>query len=248
MIKRARRILNAKPWITGPLLMCILMAQAWAWWWPAGKTEDLPVIIPITVVQIRGHQPMMCLSLKSGVSAVQKASTYWEQYGIKLKVTGVGVIRNCEMASIACDCAGEGELAPIIDEIEKRTGTMVVVLPERFLELDGTRAPSVAGLASANRNGFALASSDWRVAAHEMAHVLCGCYHTYFFQPGNILNSGISDTNAKKEDIRLTAWQAYWARQYACELDTKYRRMQKESSDVTTGYKSRLTLIDGACR
>jgi len=220
ILTSVRCVINAKPTVTVPILLCILLVQAWHWWYPAGHVS-VTTVIPVTIVQLRGHEYYRCLSIKHGIRTVQKASEYWEQYGIKFKVVNFGIIKDCEWATISSDKHGDGELSLIIDEIEQATRTFVVVLPEKFTNLDGSWAPEIAGLASTNRNGFALVDSDWRVTAHEFGHALCGCYHTYV-QPGNLLESGILDRRPAKEDIVLTVWQAFWARKFARDLETRY--------------------------
>jgi len=222
MLRKLRKLLNAKPRYTPTPTLCILIVGALYWWYPASHVA-VETVIPVTVVRLCGHHSAFCMSHQQGIAAVEGASRYWEQYGIKLQVVGVDTINSCAWSQISGNGKGLGETTRITRILEAEYNTLVVVLPEGFTELDGSGAPYIAGLASVGRNGFALAMTDWRVAAHEMAHVLCGCYHTrWFIQPNNILESGLSNDHLPKEEIRLTAWQAYVARKHAKKLAARY--------------------------
>lgn len=222
MFPKLRKLLNAKPRYAITFTLCVLVVEALYWWYPASHVA-VETTIPVTVIRLCGHRSAFCMPTQQGIIAVEGASRYWEQYGIKLQVVGTDTLHSCDWAKISGNGKGLGEMSRIVGLLEARYNTLVVVLPEGFTELDGSDASDIAGLASMDRNGFALGVADWRVAAHEMAHVLCGLYHTRgFWQPNNILESGLSSDHLPREEIRLTAWQAYVARKYAKKLAERY--------------------------
>ncbi len=205
-----RRWLNTRSRAVISFSLLVICFQIVFWWVPA-STHPVVATIPVTIVQIRGHSPQWCMSIADGRRAVMQASDYWKQYGVAFKIVGTRVIDNCEQATISSGAHRRGEINLIIKALATETGTMVVALPERFTNLDGSWAPEVAGLTSLGHDGFAIVISDWRVTAHEIGHVLLGCYHARF-QPGNIMQQGLSDSDKVPW---VSIWQSYRARTFA---------------------------------
>lgn len=209
-----RALLQAHPYLSGTTATA-LIGWAFSGMLRAQRGGYTMLTVPVTVVRVKNPNGItQSPSEASILASIQKASTFWEQYGIKIRVARVVEVQSAQYYDMSSDDAGRGEVETAVDDFRAQFGGKSVLIFNGYLsDQQGLRRGDSPAVTAHDREGFVSTEANWTVVAHELGHMFIGTYHEFY--PDNILKQGLSeDPNREITSIWMSPFQVRNARSY----------------------------------
>jgi hypothetical protein len=181
-----------------------------------GGYNQLTARVTIIRVTRPGVQFPLSPNLEITRDNVTKASKFWEQYGIKIKIERAVEEMREEYYRPTIGREGEGTLNDAINEFSAKYPNTVIIMTVGGWTGEGEEA--VNGATARSRKGYAVSGFGVTTHAHEFGHVIWGLSHVDGVR-NNIMNGSISDNVNDVMEAFASQRQVDAARRYLIGQD-----------------------------